>query len=108
VPTCSDSPLAGMWVHETNDSTNPFSGNKVAIARAMSVNGCTIGTSYDTTTFDNYPIGGGNADSTCKKIQGCPALFPLVVCELPGNGHGSHDNVVNPGAAVFISDFYAP
>jgi hypothetical protein len=26
----------------------------------------------------------------------------LVVCELLGNGHGSHDMVVNPGFSTFI------
>jgi len=107
VPTCNNNPFSGMWIHETNDGTNPFTGNKVAIARAMSVNGCTIGTNYDDTSFENYPIGGGNPDDTCRKIQGCPDLFPLVVCELPGNGHGSHDNVANPGFSTFFASHFA-
>ena len=34
--------------------------------------------------------------------------YPLVVCPLPGNGHGSHDAVVNPGAATFITQLAAP
>jgi hypothetical protein len=97
--------MAGMWVHEINDGTNPFTGNKVAIQRAMQVNKCTIGTNYDNTMFDDYPIGGGNPATTCKKIRGCPELYPLVVCPLPGNGHGSHDNVANPGFATFIKQF---
>ncbi|MES1172471.1 MAG: hypothetical protein ABUL77_04475 [Bacteroidota bacterium] len=105
VPTCTTKPMSGMWIHETGDTTNPFTGNKVAIARAMKVNGCTIGTGYDDTMFTNYPIGGGNADTVCKKIMGCPELYPLVVCALPGNAHGSHDNVANPGFATFISSF---
>jgi hypothetical protein len=58
--------------------------------------------------FDNYPIGGGNPATTCKKIRGCPELYPLVVCALPGNGHGSHDGVANPGFATFIKQFSAP
>jgi poly(3-hydroxybutyrate) depolymerase len=102
-PSCVNQPLAGMWVHETGDLTTPFSGNKVAIDRAMKVNGCNIGTSYDTAQFQNYPIGGGNADSTCQKIKGCPDLYPLVVCALPGNQHGSHSAVVNPGFATFVT-----
>ncbi len=107
-PTCSSSPLAGIWIHEVNDSTRPFEGAKEAIKRAMSVNGCTVGTSYDDATLENYPIGGGNPDDTCKKIFGCPELYPLVVCPLPGNGHGSHDGVANPGLATFFSSFFAP
>jgi hypothetical protein len=108
VPTCTNKPMAGMWIHEINDATNPFSGNKVAIQRAMQVNGCTIGTNYDNTMFDDFPIGGGNPATTCKKIRGCPDIAPLVVCALPGNGHGSHDNVANPGFSTFIKLFSAP
>ncbi|HMJ50860.1 MAG TPA: hypothetical protein VK540_02260 [Polyangiaceae bacterium] len=108
VPTCTNKPMAGMWIHEINDTTNPFSGNKVAIQRAMQVNGCTIGTNYDNAMFDNFPIAGGNPDTTCKKIRGCPEIAPLVVCALPGNGHGSHDNVANPGYSTFIKLFSAP
>jgi hypothetical protein len=108
VPTCTTSPMAGMWVHELGDTTNPFTGNKVAIARAMKVNGCTIGTGYDDTMFTNFPIGGGNPDTTCKKIMGCPDLYPLVVCALPGNAHGSHDNVTNPGFSTFLTLFQTP
>ena len=105
VPTCTTKPMAGMWVHEVGDPETPFNGSKVAINRAMSVNGCAIGTSYDNATFDDFPIGGGNNASTCRKIRGCPDLYPLVVCALPGNAHGSHDNVVNPGFSGLISMF---
>jgi len=108
VPTCTDKPMAGMWIHEINDGTNPFTGNKVAIQRAMQVNKCTIGTNYDNTMFDNFPIGGNNPATTCRKIRGCPELYPLVVCALAGNGHGSHDNVANPGFSTFIKLFSAP
>jgi poly(3-hydroxybutyrate) depolymerase len=108
VPTCTNQPMAGMWIHEINDTTNPFTGNKVAIQRAMQVNGCTIGTNYDNAMFDDFPIAGGNPDTTCKKIRGCPDIAPLVVCALAGNGHGSHDNVANPGFATFIKLFSAP
>jgi len=105
LPTCSNKPMAGMWVHETGDPANPFNGTKVAVKRAMTVNGCTIGTDYDSAEFDDFPIGGGKADSTCKKIKGCPAEYPLVVCELPGNEHRPHDDVTNPGFATFIKAF---
>jgi poly(3-hydroxybutyrate) depolymerase len=98
VPTCSSAPMAGMWVHEVGDAVNPFAGTKTAVARAMAVNGCTIGTDYDTASLVDYPIGGGNPDTTCQQIEGCPADQPLVVCALPGSGHGSHDSVVNPGS----------
>ena len=99
--------MSGMWVHEINDPVNLFSGAKVAINRAMTVNGCT-GTNYDTAQFDDYPIGGGNLDTTCKLIKGCPAIYPLVVCALPGNAHASHDLVVNAGASTYLTKFLNP
>ena len=97
-----------MWVHEEGDLTLPWTGSKRAIKRAMQVNGCTIGTDYDSAEFENYPIGGGNDDTTCKKMKGCPAEYPLVVCLLQGNAHGIHELVVNPGFATFISELQAP
>jgi poly(3-hydroxybutyrate) depolymerase len=106
VPTCTTKPMAGFWSHEINDTTNPFTGNIVAMNRALTVNGCTpAGVTYATATFDPYPIGGGVADGTCKKYKGCPDLYPLVVCPLPGNQHAGHDNIVNPGWSTFYSAF---
>ena len=106
-PTCTNSPMSGMWVHELFDPENPFTGAKVAINRAMTVNGCS-GANYDTAQFDNYPIGGGNPDTTCKLIKGCPAIYPLVVCALNGNQHASHDSIVNPGASTYLTSFLNP
>jgi hypothetical protein len=113
VPTCTSKPMAGMWVHELGDPTNPFLFTKVAIARAMKVNGCTIGTGYDDASFDLFPIGtsinGPPANATsCERIKGCPDLSPLVVCPLPGNAHASHDDVVIPGFSTFFNLFENP
>lgn len=102
-PTCTDAGMAGMWIHETGDTTNPFSGNIYAINRAMTVNGCPAGQTYDTAQFEEgYPI------AQCKRMMGCDPLFPIVVCPLGGNGHGSHDDVVNPGVSAFLQSFLAP
>lgn len=104
VPTCTQKPMAGMWVHETGDMTNQFTGNKVAIARAMAVNKCTIGNSYDNAMFEDYKIS-ATQTNVCKKIKGCPELYPLVVCPLDGTGHGSHPDVTNPGFSTFLKMF---
>ena len=108
-PTCTKSPMAGMWVHEVNDPENPFSGNKFAIARAMTVNGCTGSSDYDDAVAKgmvaDFPIGGGNDPGTCKLIKGCPEIYPLVVCALPGNNHASHPTVVEPGFPTFLKLF---
>jgi hypothetical protein len=106
-PTCSSSPMAGMWVQEVMDQTHPFDNVKAAVTRAMSVNHCDMA-GYDSAVFQDFPIGGGNPDNTCRKITGCDPLYPLVVCALPGNGKGSHDNVVNPGFTTFIKLFEQP
>ena len=97
--------MAGMWVHQTDDTTRLWSSTKLAIARAMMVDGCTIGTGYDDATFDDFPIGSGNPDNTCQRIKGCRELTPLVVCLLPGNFHSENDGVVNPGGSAFIKLF---
>jgi hypothetical protein len=109
LPTCTTKPMAGIWVDETNNPIGPFANTKLAIARAMEVNGCTFGTGYDDAAFDNFPIGGGNPDTICQKIRGCPDLTPLVVCALPGNSaYSSNSSVVNPGWSTFIKLFTTP
>jgi poly(3-hydroxybutyrate) depolymerase len=110
-PACTDAPMAGMWVHETGDTENPFAGAKFAITRAMKVNKCTGSISYDDAVtkgnLADYPIGGGNPNTTCKQILGCPADYPLVVCAIPGTQHAPHNNVVEPGAGVFFTSLMA-
>jgi hypothetical protein len=70
----------------------------------MGVNKCAQ-TTFATAVYANFPIGGNNADTVCKRIQNCPDLYPLVVCLIPGNQHAGHDNVANPGFGTFISLF---
>ncbi|HVJ22276.1 MAG TPA: hypothetical protein VM686_43015 [Polyangiaceae bacterium] len=109
VPACTDDPFAGLWIFKMLDAGGPFSGNKVAIARAMQVNGCTLGTSWDDATRENYPIGGGQADETCQRILGCPEEYPLVVCELPSAvGYSSNEAVFSPAFTTFLQMLAAP
>jgi hypothetical protein len=105
LPTCTNKPMAGMWIHQTNDTRIPFSQAMAAIARAMKVDGCTIGTGFLDAKFDDFPIGGNNSDTACKKIRGCPDVTPLVVCALPGNASSSEPAVANPGFSTFIKLF---
>lgn len=103
-PTCTDAALAGVWVYEVDDSIGPIP-NKYAIKRAMHVNGCPS-SDYDeaflSKQFEPFPIGGGNPDDTCKRLTGCRDAGPLVVCALPGVGHGSHDAVANAAFATLF------
>jgi poly(3-hydroxybutyrate) depolymerase len=107
VPTCTTAGMAGMWVHELNDNTNSFAGNIVAIDRAMKVNKCAQA-NYSSAQFENFPIGGGQADDRCKRIKNCDPLFPLVVCAFPGSAHGGHEETMLPGVPKFIGLFSQP
>jgi hypothetical protein len=106
LPTCTDKPTVGMWIHNIGDQTMPFDKAKVAIARAMKVDGCTIGTGFDDAQFDDFPIGGANnPDTTCKKIKGCPDITPLVVCPFMNRDSSVHPTVANPGFSTFLKLF---
>jgi hypothetical protein len=104
-PTCTDKPMAGFWAHFPED-TYRFPDSKFAINRAISVNHCIPGTSYDNATLINYPIGGGLPDDTCKQIAGCDEL--MVVCSFPGSS--SHQGllaVTELGGSTFLQSFMA-
>jgi hypothetical protein len=107
-PTCTTKGMAGMWVHGTGDTTNPFSGNIYAMNRAFTVNGFPAGTVYASALAnmsDPFPL--GNDTMSCKRFKGGNPLFPMVVCPLPLNDHGGHESVVNPGWVAFIKLFQA-
>jgi hypothetical protein len=106
-PTCTTKPMAGMWIHQVDDTEYPFADTIVAINRAMKVNGCTLGTGYADATFDNFPIG-DVSDHTCLKIRGCPDLYPLVVCPLPAPARVVTDTVPDDGIPTFITLFENP
>jgi hypothetical protein len=108
LPTCSDKPMAGMWVAQLDDPSAPFTNIELAVARAMRVDGCTMGTGFKDAPVENFPIFGGNAESTCQKIMGCSPLTPLVVCAFPGNQHAQNANVVVPGFPAFVDLFEVP
>jgi poly(3-hydroxybutyrate) depolymerase len=102
LPTCSPTPMPGMWLWESADINGSSVFIKAAIKRAMAVNGC-ASTDYDTATFEDYPIGNSQPSNVCKKIVGCPAQYPLVTCLLPGSGQTIHDEVASPGFATFFN-----
>jgi hypothetical protein len=106
--TCTTKPMAGIWVEQALDTEAPFAETEVAVARAMKVNGCTIGTNFNDAMFEDFPIGGDNLDTTCRKIAGCPDLTPLVVCLVTATPRVGDDSVVNSGFSTFIKLFGNP
>jgi hypothetical protein len=106
-PTCTMKPMAGIWVDDINNPTHVFPETTLAVTRAMRVNGCTIGTSYETAEFEPFSISSTNA-SSCKRVKGCPALFPLVICPLEIYSTRTADQpVVEPGWPAFV-ELFAP
>jgi hypothetical protein len=59
---------------------------------------------YASAMFEPFPISATDGTS-CKRFKNCSDLYPMVVCPLPVNDHGSHPEVVNPGWATFIKLF---
>lgn len=108
-PTCSEKPVAGAFVYAIDDLGASFAGPKVAISHTMKINGC-ASTSFDDAQSKNefmpYDVA-GVAAGTCKRITGCLEQYPVVVCPLPGNNHGSHDDVVNAAFSTFFKDLAA-
>jgi poly(3-hydroxybutyrate) depolymerase len=106
-PTCTGTPVAGIWMYAALDPAvvGPAS---VAISRAATVNGCQVGGVGSTLhgcTVEDFPIGGGNADSTCVRLLGCAAPVPVVVCSLPLGNQSGHDAVAVPGFSTLIRLF---
>jgi hypothetical protein len=109
-PTCTSHGMAGIWVYGTESgSDQPFVGSTVAIGRAIVVDKCDANAATDLTNAVDFPIGGGNASSTCKRLHGCSALFPLIVCPLPSAALGSSNASVSiPAFGTFTRLFEQP
>ena len=128
-PTCSQSPMAGMWLHnaaqfEYQDSIN------AGIDTAMRVNGCP-GRSQYTAERSPYEVPGLSAPESvfCGRITsayecaepvfGCPnpnpvscsASHPMVMCSWGDDDLPPYPDVIggaNLAFAHFFSSFFAP
>jgi hypothetical protein len=103
-PTCSGKPFSGMFFIMPPANDNALPAERIAANHAFQVDGCSMGTTIDTSPVENFPIGGGNSETTCKRIVGCPAQTPLVVCMLPTSPSGL-DDIINPGFSTFLELF---
>jgi hypothetical protein len=103
-PTCSGKPFAGMFFIMPPPNENALPTDRLAANHALQVDGCSMGTTIDTAPLENFPIGGGNADTSCKRVAGCSAQTPLVVCVLAPSASG-YDDIVNPGFSTFLALF---
>ncbi len=97
-PTCAPPghPVAGMFLHDLQDTYNTYAGMKPGCARLLSHNGCTTTTCEptDTTLSDPYiyPTNLGSPQGmACVSFKGCPATAPVVWCTTSlGGGNNSH------------------
>jgi hypothetical protein len=111
MPTCSGKPVAGMWVYHIDQESGSNSAAKFAIARAISTNSCVGVTDWDDAyakgQVQNFPIGEGFGEDTCKLVKGCDPAYPLVACPRPSNGHASDALMANAGIVQFFKSLAA-
>jgi len=97
-------PVPGIWWHQTNDGTNPFSGTQDAITHALIVNKCTKPDFNDATQLmpQAYP----NV-TICQKYTSCPKEFPIILCREAGSNHANAFDDPNQRAAAwsFLDSF---
>jgi poly(3-hydroxybutyrate) depolymerase len=114
-PTCkSGFPVAGMFLHDTTDQYNTYSGILPACTRLLKQNGCTttqcVPSSTTTTTPYTIPTlpNGVPQGMACVSFNGCPANAQVVFCTTTQNGGNpahyiGEDNWVLPLFWDFIS-----
>lgn len=110
-PACTTQPMAGLWLYNADEVGNPAPQPNNAVGRAMQVNGCTGAVDMNDAIakglVQNFPVGGATDSDVCKLIQGCPELYPLVVCSLPPQHQQSFNYIVEPAASTFLKLFLA-
>ncbi len=102
-PTCSGKPFAGIFLTTAPSNENVFEYDIVAPIFALRTDGCSS-TDLTDPPLENFATGGGNADSLCQRILGCPGLEPIIRCKLPTNPV-SLVPIVNPAFSTFLELF---
>jgi poly(3-hydroxybutyrate) depolymerase len=101
-PPPSGVPFAALLLTGSGDGENPFTGptgSSLALDLALKTNKCT-GT--DTTDWAVYPAG------ACKKYNGCPAAYPVIMCRGGGSGHTDGGAGYRPAIWTFWSTLPNP
>jgi len=78
-------PVARIFIHDQDDTTNVISGSEKARDRQLTQNGC------DKTMA---PIAVDPAP--CKLYQGCAAGYPVEWCQTSGQQHNRQDSLAGP------------
>ena len=94
-PPCNGS-VAGMWIHDAGDNSNPISGSQKALARVLKMNSC-----ENSRTMPWHPEV-AVFNSVCLQYIDCPTAYPVVFCKTNGEGHGSQPQRAIPGFKLFF------
>jgi poly(3-hydroxybutyrate) depolymerase len=78
--TCKG-PVARIFVHDKDDTTNVISGSEKARDRQLKQNGCD--TSMQPVAVDPSP---------CVRYPGCPTAYPVEWCQTSGQMHNRQDS----------------
>lgn len=99
--TCSAAPVVGMWAGAVGSTVYPFEETTNAVNRAMQVNGCTAA-DYDSADLESFPLPNASNEA-CKRITGCSAPHPLVVCAVPGaTNRSTFDDIIASGTSELL------
>jgi len=115
-PCVPGHPVPGLFLHDSGDPYNSFSGMLPGCTRLLKQNGCTttacVPTDTSTTTTYQIPTTLGNGAPSgmqCVSFNGCPPNAPVVWCTTALNGDHRHyigdDNWVTPLFWDFFSKF---
>ena len=112
-PTCkSGFPVAGLFLHDDNDTYNPGVNMVPGCSRLLKQNGCTQQTCTfkDANTNTAYPLPAGLTGQPtslkCVQFNGCPANAPVVWCSTAlAGGDQSHYIGAGPWVTNLHWDF---
>ena len=91
VNNCGDEPIAQMFVHDLNDTTNLIEWSEPARDRLLELNGC---------DESLQPV--AVEPSPCVSYQGCDPGYPVIWCATSGKGHARQDDFAAPAFWTFF------
>lgn len=94
-PTCNG-PVAGFWLHDSDDMANLIQGNIDGLNRVLEMNDC-VGSA-------TAPWGAtSDLSDVCLQYTDCPAEYPVIFCTTSGRGHSDQPERSIPGYTQFFS-----
>jgi polyhydroxybutyrate depolymerase len=87
-------PIAQIFVHDTEDTSNGIESSESARDRLLMENNCD--TSIEPVPEDPEP---------CVRYQGCDPGYPVVWCQTSGQGHDRQDGLAAPAFWSFFQEF---